>query len=105
MSIAKRDQTIEIFREDDSVKILIASLKCGGIGLNLTMASRVICVDPWWNNAIEQQAFCRIYRRGQEHETRMTRFVVKNTIDHRMIMLQERKQIEIDSVMDKKGGR
>ena len=66
------------------------------------MASRVICIDPWWNNAVEQQAFCRVYRMGQTQETMMTRFVVHNTIDSKMIQLQERKQIEIDSVMDKK---
>jgi SNF2 family DNA or RNA helicase len=66
----------------------------------LTMASKVICVDPWWNNAAEQQAFCRVFRIGQTQETMMTRFVVSNTIDEDMIKMQDRKQAEIDQVMD-----
>ena len=57
-----RDMAITEFSEDPKKKIMLASLKCGGLGLNLTMASRVICVDPWWNQAVEQQAFCRVFR-------------------------------------------
>lgn len=55
MSIAARDKAIEDFRMDPVMKIMVASLKCGGVGLNLTMASRVICVDLWWNDSVEQQ--------------------------------------------------
>ena len=50
-----RDKAIQTFADEESKIILIASLKCGGIGLNLTMASRVICVDLWWNSSVEQQ--------------------------------------------------
>ncbi|KAH9827589.1 SNF2 family N-terminal domain [Teratosphaeria destructans] len=99
MSHEARAKAITEFGQPD-VKIMLASLKCGGLGLNLTMASRVICVDAWWNNAIEQQAFCRVYRIGQVKETRMTRFVIKNSIDAAMMALKERKQIEIDEVMN-----
>ena len=55
MSHDSRDESLETFRDDTDKKILIASLKCGGIGLNLTMASKVICVDLWWNSCVEQQ--------------------------------------------------
>lgn len=55
MTIAARDKAIDQFGRNPDSKILIASLKCGGVGLNLTMASRVICVDLWWNDGIEQQ--------------------------------------------------
>ena len=55
MNILTRNQAIEDFRSGLDKLILIASLKCGGVGLNLTMASRVICVDLWWNNSVEQQ--------------------------------------------------
>lgn len=55
MNIAARDKAIDQFGSNPALKILIASLKCGGVGLNLTMASRVICVDLWWNDAVEQQ--------------------------------------------------
>jgi SNF2 family DNA or RNA helicase len=70
------------------------------VGLNLTMASKVICVDPWWNHAIEQQAFCRVFRIGQTQETTMTRFAVQNTIDEDIIRMQDRKQQEIDQIME-----
>jgi SNF2 family DNA or RNA helicase len=63
------------------------------------MASRVILIDPWWNAASEQQAFCRVFRIGQTEQTSMTRFCVKNTVDQRLIEMQERKKEEIDKVM------
>ncbi len=55
MNITARDKVIENFRTQTDLKVMIASLKCGGVGLNLTMASRVICVDLWWNDSVEQQ--------------------------------------------------
>jgi SNF2 family DNA or RNA helicase len=75
------------------------------VGLNLTMASRVIMIDPWWNSASEQQAFCRVFRIGQNNETYMSRSCVKNTVDARLIALQERKQKEINGVMEDDGTR
>jgi len=82
---------------------MLASLRCGGLGLNLTMASKVIMIDPWWNSASEQQAFCRVFRIGQREETFMSRLCVKNTVDERLIAMQERKQNEIASVMEDDG--
>ncbi|QDS73153.1 hypothetical protein FKW77_001974 [Venturia effusa] len=95
-----RDAAIQEFSENPDMRILLASLRCGGVGLNLTMAQKVAVVDPWWNSSVEQQAFCRVFRIGQEQETSMTRFVVEKTVDENMIRMQERKQKEIDSVMD-----
>ncbi|KAE9984365.1 hypothetical protein EG328_008851 [Venturia inaequalis] len=95
-----RDMAIQEFSENPDMRIMLASLRCGGVGLNLTMAQKVIVVDPWWNSSVEQQAFCRVFRIGQDQETSMTRFVVEKTVDENMIRMQERKQKEIDSVMD-----
>lgn len=67
------------------------------------MASRVIMVDPWWNEASEQQAFCRVFRIGQNEETYMSRFCVTNTVDAELIAMQERKQQEISEVMEDGG--
>jgi len=67
MTHEARDNAITTFRDDRTAKIMIASLKCGGVGLNLTMASCVICVDQWWNSSVEQQAFCRVFRIGQSN--------------------------------------
>jgi SNF2 family DNA or RNA helicase len=95
-----REKAIDEFGDRDDIRVMIASLKCGGIGLNLTMAQKVIVVDPWWNSSVEQQAFCRIFRIGQAQETSMTRFVVEKTVDENMVKMQDRKQHEIDQVMD-----
>jgi SNF2 family DNA or RNA helicase len=69
------------------------------------MASRVIMVDPWWNEASEQQAFCRVFRIGQKEGTYMSRFCVTNTVDARLIEMQSRKKKEIDDVMEDNGQR
>lgn len=97
MSIDLRDNVVKQFANNPEKKILLASLKCGSIGLNLTMASRVINVDPWFNNSVEQQAFCRVYRRGQEKETTLTRVVVMGTVVDDLLEMQDRKEEEIDT--------
>ncbi|CAN9196477.1 unnamed protein product [Alternaria sp. RS040] len=103
MSLGARDKAISSFAENPDCKIMLASLRCGGLGLNLTMASKVIMIDPWWNSASEQQAFCRVFRIGQREETFMSRLCVENTVDERLIAMQERKQNEIASVMEDDG--
>ena len=55
MSLAARDEIIDVFAKDKSKLIMIASLKTGGVGLNLTMASRVVSIDLWWNSSVENQ--------------------------------------------------
>ncbi|KAH6613977.1 SNF2 family N-terminal domain-containing protein [Boeremia exigua] len=102
-SLAARDKAIKEFAGNPHSQVLLASLRCGGLGLNLTMASKVIIIDPWWNQASEQQAFCRVFRIGQQDETFMTRMCVKNTVDERLIEMQTEKQREIDEVMEDRG--
>ncbi|KAK3684392.1 hypothetical protein LTR37_020327 [Vermiconidia calcicola] len=99
MSHESRDKSLTDFQQNKEKRVLLASLKAGGLGLNVTAASRVIMIDPWWNQAVEQQAFCRVFRIGQQKETRMTRVVVKNSIDAAMMSLKEKKNLEIDEVM------
>jgi len=95
----QRNNIVNKFESEPETRILLASLKSGGAGLNLTMASRVILVDLWWNNGMEQQAYCRVYRRGQTKQTSMVRMAVSNTVDQDLIRIQERKDREITSVM------
>ncbi|KAI9768311.1 MAG: hypothetical protein M1840_004919 [Geoglossum simile] len=95
MSHQERSKSLENFRDDSQKTILIASLKCGGVGLNLTMASRVISIDLWWNSSVEDQAFCRVFRLGQERETHVKRFIVSNTIDQRLMEMQALKKTQI----------
>ncbi|MCJ1477620.1 hypothetical protein MMC13_006293 [Lambiella insularis] len=105
MSLEARDKALRNFRDMAEKKILVASLKCGGVGLNLTMASRVICIDLWWNSAVEQQAFCRVFRIGQTEETKIVRFVVRNTVDDKLQSLQLDKKANIDAAMGDDGTR
>ncbi|KAL8709909.1 MAG: hypothetical protein Q9220_005359 [cf. Caloplaca sp. 1 TL-2023] len=100
MTQGERQKSIERLRDDPDCKIMIASLKAGGVGLNLTMASRVICVDLWWNSCVEQQAFCRVFRIGQNSETFITRFVVKNTVDEKLMQMQKAKAEKIGHAID-----
>lgn len=64
------------------------------------MASRVIVLDPWWNDCMEQQAFGRVWRFGQTKESAITRFVVENTVEQKMIEMQTKKREAIDQVID-----
>ena len=97
-----REKAIKDFTADANMKIMVASLKCGGIGLNLTMASRVICIDLWYNSSVEQQAFCRVFRIGQESETFITRFIVEKSADGKLMDMQLRKSALISRAMDDK---
>ncbi|KMP00614.1 hypothetical protein CIRG_00756 [Coccidioides immitis RMSCC 2394] len=75
---SERHREIEEFRTDPSIRVLISSLKAGGTGLSLTMAEKCILIDLWWNEAMEQQAFCRLFRYGQKKEVEIVRITVKN---------------------------
>lgn len=91
MNDQKRKQILNDFKNNDSVRILLISIKVGGVGLNLTSASIVIMLEPWWNPAIENQAIDRINRIGQKKEMKVFRFVTKNTIEERICAIREEK--------------
>ncbi|EAW13123.1 DEAD/DEAH box helicase [Aspergillus clavatus NRRL 1] len=74
-----------------SPSVLLISLRAGGVGLNLTVASNVFMMDPWWSFAIEAQAIDRVHRMGQLRDVAVTRFIVKDSIEGRMLQVQERK--------------
>lgn len=76
---------------EPSPTVLLISLRAGGVGLNLTTASNVFLMDPWWSFAIEAQAIDRVHRMGQTRDVSVTRFVVKDSIEGRMLRIQERK--------------
>ncbi|KAL9618056.1 MAG: hypothetical protein Q9160_007185 [Pyrenula sp. 1 TL-2023] len=77
--------------ETSTANILLLSLRAGGVGLNLTAANRVFMMDPWWSFAVEAQAIDRVHRMGQVKEVQVTRFIVKGSIEERMLRVQERK--------------
>ncbi|KAJ5120373.1 uncharacterized protein N7515_009761 [Penicillium bovifimosum] len=84
--------------------VLLISLRAGGVGLNLTAASNVFVMDPWWSFAIEAQAIDRVHRMGQTRDVHVTRFVVKDSIEGRMLRVQERKMNIAGSLGLKIGG-
>ncbi len=99
MKLDHRAKAIERFAADPETFIMICSLKAGGVGLNLTMASKVIILDLWFNSAVEAQAYCRAFRIGQEQVVDVLRFVVKDSIDEDLIKMQERKDLEVSGAI------
>ncbi|KAK5256184.1 DNA helicase rad5 [Cryomyces antarcticus] len=78
--------------------VLLLSLRAGGVGLNLTCANRVFMMDPWWSFAVEAQAIDRVHRMGQEKEVVVVRFVVEESIEEKMLRIQERKKFIASSL-------
>jgi non-specific serine/threonine protein kinase len=92
-SAIERERAIQAFQNDDSCRVFLISLKAGGVGLNLTAADYVYIVDPWWNPAVEQQAIDRTHRIGQTKNIFAYRMICKDTIEDKILQLQEKKRI------------
>lgn len=99
MTMGARDAAITKFTEDPDCRIFLMSLKAGGVALNLTVASHVFLMDPWWNPAVERQAQDRIHRIGQYKPIRIVRFVIENTIEERILKLQEKKELVFEGTV------
>jgi SNF2 family DNA or RNA helicase len=80
----ERDDIISDFKNNQDIKVLIISIKCGSLGLNLTTANRIILVDVWWHPFIEYQAIDRCHRFGQEKQVFVERLIVKDSIEERI---------------------
>jgi len=91
MSPQQRDKTIKHFMENTLVEIFLVSLKAGGVALNLCEASQVFLMDPWWNPSVEWQSMDRVHRIGQKRPIRITRFCIEDSIELKIIELQEKK--------------
>jgi non-specific serine/threonine protein kinase len=91
-SAADREKAIQRFQTDDNCRVFLISLKAGGVGLNLTAADYVYIVDPWWNPAVEQQAIDRTHRIGQTKNIFAYRMICKDTVEDKILKLQERKR-------------
>ena len=102
MPQAHRDHSVKSFNDDPSVKVFLISMKAGGLGLNLISASRVFLLDPWWNPATEQQAIDRVHRLGQRKPVIVTRFIVTNSIEERIVELQDKKKRLVQGALGNK---
>lgn len=129
MNIQSRDASLKDFREDSSIRVLLMSLKAGGVALNLTVASEAYLMDPWWNPAAEYQvrffdlcfnvnrlrffkltiltfffasetqAIDRTHRLGQHRPIRAVRFIAEGTVEERVLQLQEKKRLVFDGTV------
>ncbi|SCU99688.1 LAMI_0G00188g1_1 [Lachancea mirantina] len=94
LSLKERTTVLKNFANKDParLKILLLSLKAGGVGLNLTCASRAYMMDPWWSPSLEDQAIDRVHRIGQQNDVKVIRFIMENSIEEKMLRIQERKR-------------
>ena len=90
------------FQEGD-VPVFLISLKAGGVGLNLTAADTVIHYDPWWNPAVENQATDRAHRIGQDKAVFVYKLIAEETVEEKIIALQQKKQALADGIYSGKG--
>ncbi len=98
-----RADVVRGFQEDEQASVFLLSLKAGGSGLNLTAASYVVLYDPWWNPAVEAQAIDRAHRIGQTQPVMAYRMITKNTIEEKILTLQQKKQMMSANVLGEAG--
>ncbi|KAI9845705.1 MAG: DNA repair protein rad16 [Thelocarpon superellum] len=91
MTPTQRQSSIDYFMKNPDVEVFLVSLKAGGVALNLTEASQVYLIDPWWNPAAEWQSADRCHRIGQTRPCTITRLVIEDSVESRMVLLQEKK--------------
>lgn len=103
-STKNRGEVVKKFQEDESNTVFLISLKAGGVGLNLTGADTVIHIDPWWNPAVEAQATDRAHRIGQEKVVTAYKLITRNTVEEKILALQNRKREMMDSLLGDAAG-
>ncbi|HTN37170.1 MAG TPA: C-terminal helicase domain-containing protein, partial [Arachidicoccus sp.] len=90
--------------EQDPATVFLISLKAGNAGLNLTAAQYVYLVDPWWNQAVEQQAIDRTHRIGQSDNVFAYRMICKHTIEEKILAMQQKKKHLSDELISAEEG-
>ena len=94
-----RAARVKRFQEDADCRLFLVSLKAGGLGLNLTAAEYVFLLDPWWNPAVEAQAIARTHRIGQIRPVFAYRLIARDTVEEKVLALQETKRALADAVI------
>lgn len=100
LASSQRERILQAFKEDPSHKVLVLSLRAGGLGLNLQEASYVFHFDRWWNPAVERQAEDRSHRLGQSSPVHVYKYTCEGTIEERIEEILQRKQSLFDEVVD-----
>ena len=99
-----RKRHVERFQTDPQCPLFLISLKAGGVGLNLTAAGYVFLLDPWWNPAVEAQAIDRAHRIGQTREVFAYRLIAKDTVEEKVVELQQSKRALADAILSADAG-
>jgi len=102
-STKDRQDRVRTFNTDRTIPLFLISLKAGGTGLNLTGADMVIHFDPWWNPAVEDQATDRAHRIGQKNTVYSVKLITKNTVEEKVLQMQQKKKSIIDATLEKDG--
>lgn len=96
---SKRQEIVENFQNDASILPFLISIKAGGVGLNITSATYVLLIDPWWNPFVEQQAIDRTHRIGQTQKVNIYKFITKDTLEEKILQLQQSKMEMSESLI------
>jgi superfamily II DNA or RNA helicase len=99
-STKDRKSIVDRFKSQPNIPVFFISLKAGGVGLNLTEADHVIHFDPWWNPAAEDQATDRVHRIGQKNSVLSQKLIVTNSVEEKIIQLQDFKSAQISDFLD-----
>lgn len=103
-SVKEREKRVDNFQNNDDCRVFLISLKAGGTGLNLTSADYVYILDPWWNPASENQAIDRCYRMGQSKKVFAYRMICKDTVEEKIMEMQQSKKKLSDDVVGSNEG-
>ncbi len=103
-STKNRKEQVHLFQKNADIPIFLISLKAGGVGLNLTAADYVFILDPWWNPAVEAQAIDRAHRIGQENKVLIYKFIAQNTVEEKILRLQQNKIRLADELINSEDG-
>lgn len=99
-----REASLQSLRTDPSTRVLLCSLRAGSLGLNLTAASRVVILEPFWNPFVEEQAIDRVHRLNQTQDVKVYKLTVKDTVEERILELQEKKRELANATIEGKKG-
>ena len=94
-----RQSLVDKFQSDNRYKVFVMTLKTGGVGLNLVSADTIFIYDPWWNKTVENQAIDRAYRLGQDKTVFAYKMIMRNTIEEKILKLQEIKDKLLDDLI------
>ena len=95
-----REAALDALRNDPHTRILLCSLKCGSLGLNLTAATRVVILEPFWNPFVEEQAIDRVHRLTQTVDVVVYKLTVANTVEERILELQNKKRLLAEATIE-----